>query len=273
MSVEREVATHYTRGSLQERIFAALQSAGNAPANLKREDLGALDNLHIGGQEATEDLAGLFELRPGMRLLDIGSGLGGPARHFANLGCEVTGIDLTEDFVQTASSLTRLLKLDDRVQFRQGSALEMPFESGTFDGAYMIHVGMNIQNKSGLSREVARVLKRGGRFVIFDLMGQEGSFAFPQPWAIRAEMSFVAPLDDYRGALKAAGFQIHHERDRRQFALEFMQKMKDRASNGAPPILGVHVLMGEQAPLMLHNANSAIASGALTPMELMASTN
>jgi ubiquinone/menaquinone biosynthesis C-methylase UbiE len=271
MNVEQQVATHYTRGMLEQKILGALRSAGKNVEQLSSRDLELLDNLHVGGREAIDGLADFMELNPGMLLLDVGCGIGGPARYFAERGCHVTGLDLTDEFVRVASSLTRLLKLDGTVQFRQGSALEMPFSPATFDGAYMIHVGMNIQDKVGIFREVARVLKRGGRFAIFDLMLKgNGAIEFPMPWAVNAETSFVSTVEDYRQALERAGFRIDHERERRQFALEFMEKMRERASAGSPPVLGVHILMGEQAPLMLKNVNQAIAAGALEPVELMA---
>jgi ubiquinone/menaquinone biosynthesis C-methylase UbiE len=258
MNVEQQVATHYTRGMLEQKILGALRSAGKNVEQLSSRDLELLDNLHVGGREAIEGLAGFMELSPGLRLLDVGCGIGGPARYFAERGCQVTG-------------LTRLLKLDGTVEFRQGSALDMPFSPATFDGAYMIHVGMNIQDKVGIFREVARVLKRGGRFAIFDLMLKgNGAIEFPMPWAVNAETSFVSTVEDYRQALERTGFRIDHERERRQFALEFMEKMRERASAGSPPVLGVHILMGEQAPLMLKNVNQAMAARALEPVELVA---
>jgi len=129
---------------------------------------------------------------------------------------------------------------------------------------------MNIADKTGVFREVARVLKPGARFAIYDLMrSNDATLAFPVPWAQTPETSFVASVDDYRQALQAAGFRIDHQRDRRQFAIEFMQRMMAQSASG-PPVLGVHVLMGEQAPLMLKNVNMALISGALTPMELVA---
>src|SRR5215469_7473252 len=140
----------------------------------------------------------------------------------------------------------------------------MPFSPATLDGAYMIHVGMNIQDKVGVFAEVARVLKRGGRFAIFGLMLKgNGAIEFPMPWAVNAETSFVSTVEDYRQALKSTGFRIDHERGRRKFALAFMEKMRERASAGSPIVLGLHILMGEQAPLMLKNVNQAIAAGAL----------
>ncbi len=118
------------------------------------------DEFHVGGFEATQAVAAHMDLRPGLRLLDVGSGIGGPARYFAaEHGCHVTGIDITEEFVQVAKSLTRLVKLDHLVEFRQASALQLPFASETFDRAYMIHVGMNLADKAVVFGEVRRVLK------------------------------------------------------------------------------------------------------------------
>src|SRR5260370_34620614 len=127
MSTEAKVAGHYGRGQLEERILAAVAREGKDPENLTCGDLAAVDEFHVGGLEATQELAKQMELRAGMRQLDVGSGIGGPARYFAGEhGCKVTGIDLTEEFVRVAGRLTRLTKLDEVAEFRQGSALEMP---------------------------------------------------------------------------------------------------------------------------------------------------
>lgn len=270
MNVEQQVATHYTTGKLEDRIVGMLRNAGKNLEHLNADDLAAIDEFHLGGREATQALAEFMQLRPGMHLLDVGCGIGGPARYFAIRGCQVTGIDLTEEFVRTAETLTRMVKLEQAAKFRQANALELPFESATFDGAYTIHVCMNIADKAGVFREVKRVLKPGARFAIYDIMrGNDSGFAFPVPWAKTPETSIVATLEDYRDALQAAGFRIEHERDRRQFAVEFMQRVMAQSASG-PPVLGVHVLMGEQAPVMLKNVNMAIASGALTPVEVIA---
>jgi ubiquinone/menaquinone biosynthesis C-methylase UbiE len=271
MSVEERVSTHYTTGALEQKILGALQIAGKDPAHLCSDDIAPLDNFHLGGRQAIVDLAGFMHLRPGMHLLDVGCGVGGPARYFAEQGCRVTGLDLTEEFVQVAESLTQMLKLEGKAQFRQGSALEMPFPSDTFDGAYMIHVGMNIEDKAGVFREVARVLKRGARFSIFDIMQTgDGPLEFPLPWAVSAETSFVRTTEDYRKALEAAGLRVEHERGRRQFAEEEMQRRMSRGPSGTSPVIGVHILMGDKAPAMLRNVNQAIVGGQLEPVEIVA---
>jgi ubiquinone/menaquinone biosynthesis C-methylase UbiE len=271
MSIEQQVSTHYTTGALEQKILVALRNAGKDPAHLSSDDIAPLDNFHLGGRQAIEDLSSFMHLSPGMHLLDIGCGVGGPARYFAEQGCRVAGLDLTEEFVQVAESLTRMLTLEGKAQFRQGSALEMPFPSSTFDGAYMIHVGMNIDDKAGVFREVARVVKRGGRFAIFDILRTgDGALEFPLPWAVSADTSFVATAENYRKALEAAGFRVEHERGRHQFALEEMQRRMARGPSGAPPVIGVHILMGEKAPVMLKNVNEAIVSGMLEPVEIVA---
>ncbi len=272
MSIEQNVASYYTRGHLEESIFRALTQAGKDPANLTHDDLSALDEFHAGGREATRDLAAQMDLRPGLRVLDVGSGIGGPARYFAaEHGCKVTGIDLTEEFVLVARSLTHRTKLDSSAEFLQGSALALPFDKPTFDRAYTIHVCMNIADKPALFREVRRVLKQDGLFGIFDLMRTgEGPLRFPVPWALTEETSFVARVNEYRDALTAAGFHVFYERRRGAFALEFMQRAMARMAQGGPPALGLHLLMGEPTKVMLGNVFSMIQDGILEPVELIA---
>lgn len=270
MKVEVQVAEYYTRGMLEEKIFRALEDAGKDLAQLETEDLAGIDDLHVGGRDTSDALAGIMGLKPRMRLLDVGSGLGGSARFFAERGCQVTGIDLSQDFVRAAEALTRMVHLEDRVRFLHASALEMPFDAATFDGAYMIHVGMNVADKAGVYREVARVLKPGGRFTVFDILGTNDGVDFPVPWSATPEASYIASLDDYRRALRSAGFRIDHERGRRQFAIDFGRRMMQRAASSPAPPLGLHVLMGEQAPVMFKNVNAAFLSGSLEPVEISA---
>src|SRR5260370_16807163 len=208
MSTEAAVAGHYGRGQREELILGAVAREGKDHENLAAGDLAAVDEFHVGGLEATQELAKHMGVGRGVGLLDVGSGVGGAARYFAaEHGCRVTGIDLTEEFVRVAGSLTRRTKLDGLAEFRQGSALELPFERGTFDRAYMIHVGMNIADKAGIFREVRRVLKPEGLFTIFVIMrtwngrtgdgrSGDGAIRYPVPWALSEETSFVAPLKE-----------------------------------------------------------------------------
>lgn len=277
MSTEAVVAGHYGRGRLEELILAAVAREGKDPENLTAVDLAAVDEFHLGGLEATQELAKRMELRAGLRLLDVGSGIGGPARYFAaEHGCRVTGIDLTQEFVRVAGSLTSRTKLDGLAEFRQGSALELPFERDTFDGAYMIHVGMNIADKAGIFREVRRVLKPAGLFTIFDIVRREdgrtgdGPIRYPVPWALSEETSFVGTVKNYRDALQNAGFHLVEERGRAPFAIEFTERVMARMAQGGPPALGLHLLMGEKAPTMIRNVLAMMKEGILEPVELYA---
>jgi cyclopropane fatty-acyl-phospholipid synthase-like methyltransferase len=212
-------------------------------------------------------------LQPGQHLLDIGSGIGGPARFAAaTYGVRVTGIDLTPDYVETAETLAQWVGLADRVAFRQGSATAMPFTQGSFDAAYMLHVGMNIADKEGLCREAARVLKAGSLFAIYDVMRLgDGDIRFPVPWAAHEGLSSVATPDQYKEALHLAGFEILAERDRRAFAIQFFETMRAKnAAAGGPPPLGLHQVMGPDAPVKIGNLLESLKAGRLGPCEVIA---
>ena len=158
MNTEQQVATHYTHGSLLQAILDALKQMGKDPVRFTAMDLSTGDEFHLGWLPATAALAEDLRLAPGMHVLDVGCGIGGPARYFAEAHkCRVTGIDLTEEFAQVAAELTRRCGLIDLVTFRHGSALDLPFYDGSFDAATLIHVGMNIADKARLYAGFHRV--------------------------------------------------------------------------------------------------------------------
>jgi ubiquinone/menaquinone biosynthesis C-methylase UbiE len=272
MNSEAKIAEHYGRGRLEELILAAVAREGKDPENLTAGDLAAADEFHFGGLEATQELAKQMELRAGLRLLDVGSGIGGPARYFAaEHGCRIMGIDVTEEFVRVAGSLTRRTKLDGLAEFRQGSAFDLPFERDSFDRAYMIHVGMNIADKAGVFREVRRVLKEAGLFTIFDMVRRgEGAIRYPVPWALSEDTSLVGTAEEYCDGLRKGGFEIVQERGRAAFAIEFTERMMARMAQGGPPALGLHLLMGEKAPVMIRNVLAMMKEGVLEPVEFFA---
>lgn len=272
MNVEAQVAQHYTHGSLERAILAALTATGKDIDRLVATDLSGADEFHLGWRAETIELAKELSLSPGMRVLDIGSGIGGPARYFAEAhGCHVTGLDLTDEFVQVADSLTRRCGLGDKVEFKQGSALAMPFERASFDVATLIHVGMNIADKATLFAEARRVLKPGGRVGVYDITKPDGvELPYPMPWAETEETSFVESADTYRSLLKAAGFAIEKERDRSAFALKLGREMReDVERHGAPP-LGLHILMIPALETGLANVMGSLARGELAPVEIIA---
>ena len=271
---ETQVQKHYSRSDLEQAILDALVASGKNIDRLEPGDLSPVDEFHTGGRQATVDFVGQIATTPGMHLLDIGCGIGGPSRFFAvERGCRVTGIDLTEDYVRTAEALARRVGLEGKVAYRQASALELPFNANSFDGAYMMHVGMNIEDKPRLFREVFRALKKGGWFAIFDIMRKaEGGLAFPVHWAASAETSFVVSPAEYRRGLEAAGFKIAKERDRADFARTFFRQVKEKLaeSGGKPPPLGIHLLMKRDVPEKLANVMVNLERGLIAPTELIA---
>ena len=272
MTKDRSVAEHYTHGRLVEAIREGLAAAGKTLDAVTIDDLAAVDEFHIGGREATEHFIGQLDLAADDHVLDVGCGIGGPARFVADhYGCRVSGIDLTPEYVETARTLCNWVGLDERVDVHHGSALEIPFDNGTFDAGYMLHVGMNIADKTGLFAEVARVLGSGGRFGIYDVMRTGGDeLVYPVPWAETAETSAVASPNDYKAALSAAGFEISAVSNRRDFAIAYFDKMRALVVDaGGPPPLGRHILMGESAPLKVANVRDNIAAGRIAPVEII----
>ena len=269
---EARVAQHYAAANLEQRILAAFEATGKPRASITADDLAIVDEFHIGSREATDAIAAQMHLRPGMKLLDIGSGIGGPARYFASAhGCQVTGIDLTTEYVRTAQTLSTLVGVSASVQFKQGSATALPFGNDSFEGAYMFHVGMNIQDKVKLIREVKRVLRSEAIFAIYDVMRiGPGELQYPLPWASKTEESFVATVDDYRQALVDAGFAIAGERERKQFAIDFFARMRQRNEQLGPQPLGLHLVMGETATLKMSNVVDGLRRGVIAPVEIIA---
>lgn len=272
MSVEQGVARHYANDGLERAILEALIASGKDPDHLLPTDLSPVDEFHIGGREATADFAEHLGFPRGARLLDVGSGLGGPSRYFAGEhGCRVTGVDLTEDHVRVAEALSRRVGLDAATDYRQGSALALPFAPAAFDGAYMLHVGMNIEDKAALFEGVRRVLKPGAAFGVYDVMrAGGGDLVYPVPWAATAATSFLADAATYRRLLEAAGFTVGHERDRRAFGIAFFRRARRNAgAHGLPP-LGPHVAMGADAPTKIANMVANLEAGRVAPVEMIA---
>ncbi len=272
MDDDSAIARHYAHGALEQAIFSALLASGKDLSALTGDDLAPVDEFHIGGRQATMDLAAQAGFAPGSRLLDIGCGLGGASRFFAReMGCRVTGVDLSEDYIRVARELAARVGSGDAVSYHAGSALALPCESGTFDGAYMLHVGMNVADKQKAFSEVRRALKPGGIFAIYDVMGEVEALAFPVPWASGPETSFVASAATYRRLLSEASFVVEKERNRAQFALDFFRRMQARlAAPGGPPPLGLHILMGAETAQKVANMIDGLERGLIAPTEVIA---
>ncbi len=204
----QRVAAHWGRLSLTfDGAVQALQAQGIAPGRATAEDLHALDMNHMGGRAATDALAELARLRPGQRVLDVGAGVGGPARRLAHkYGARVWGVELSEAVYQTAVQLTGLVHLLDQVRFQQGSALALPFADGAFDVVMMQHVAMQIAEKEQLFGECVRVLTPGGVLALHEIFaGAGGPPHFPLAWATDPAMSSLETLDACTARLARLG--------------------------------------------------------------------
>ncbi len=252
MSVERHYAA---AGSVVTVIREALVAAGKDLSRLTNEDLAAVSEFHIRGRRATLELAARMELKPGCQVLDIGSGLGGPARTLAEVyGCKVTGVDLTPSYCEAASAMSEWVRLADKVRFVQGDATQLGFAPGSFDAAMTIHVAMNVAAKDALYASARRALKPGSIFAIYDvLQGEGGPVLFPVPWAREPSISHLASPAQMRELLGAAGFKIEHEIDStEESAGWFRSKATGMAKPGATP-LGFGLFLGDEYPQMARN--------------------
>ena len=273
MPTQQDVSHHYTRGNLVAAIRGGVEALGKTINSVTIDDLAPVDEYHIGGRQASEDFLSQLNLTPEKHVLDVGCGLGGAARFVASrYRCQVTGIDLTPEFIETAKVISGWVGLDNRISLHLGSALAMPFADHVFDCAYMLHVGMNIADKVKLCSEVSRVLRPNSLFGIYDVMRiGDGELAYPVHWAMTAASSAVATPAQYREALERAGFAVIAERDRRDFALVQFDQLRARtvAASGPPP-LGLHILMGGNTPDFVRNMIENVSTGRIAPVELIA---
>ena len=273
MTTARDITAHYTRGDLLSRLDAMLGDDGVDPTRATLAELAPYDQFHGRGIEATEELGATLAPKAGDRILDVGSGLGGPARWLATqCGCHVTGVDLTPEFVAVARTLSRRLGLEDRVDFQTADALDLPFAAATFDGAYSMNVSMNIADKDAFYRNIHRVLKPGAPLVLSEVAeGSGGTLGFPTPWAATAAASFLSTPDATRSGLIAAGFDVICFEETREQALAFAARARALVEQGGkPPHRAVILVHGDVARAAMANAARALRDGAFVPIEVLA---
>mgnify|MGYP006413133783 FL=1 len=266
-----EVERHYSRGDLFQEITDALVAEGVDLTNLKPEDLDPVEHFHGRGLAATADLAASLAPAPEHEILDIGCGIGGPARYFARtFGCRMVGIDLTAEFCDVARRLNTAVGLADKISIEQASATDLPFDDGRFDAAYSQNVSMNIADKAALFGEAYRVLRPGSGFALSELaLGDGGEVIYPAPWSSDGVHSHLLSEQQTVEALREAGFEIVSVQDNSDAVRQFFEAQKEAVRRDGPPRLGNFILMGENAKEKARNAARNQMEGRTRPIEIL----
>lgn len=246
-----KVQGHWTRRGVLARLDAVLTELGHDPQNLTPEILGTVEHLHTGGIGTTRDQAKQIELTPDSRVLDVGCGIGGPARFLAHTyGCRVDGIDLTREWIEAGQVLNKRCRLSERITLRVGDALNLPYSEQAFDVVWCQNVTMNIADKAGFLTGIHRVLKPGGVFTSTEFsLGPGGEVIFPVPWAYDVSISFLDAEDVMRARFDKAGFRIRNWTNYTDTILERAKQIEGTS----PSKLAIDLIGGDDFPERRHN--------------------
>lgn len=272
MNADEMVDKQYRVGDLLEKIETGLKQAGKDLNFLKVDDLMPVDEFHTRGRKATREMAAMVNLKATDRVLDVGCGLGGTARHLAEeYECHVTGVDLTRAYVAAGKKLTDMVKLSDKVELQHASALSLPFEAETFDIVWTQHVQMNIADKNRFYAEIARVLKSGGRLLFHDVFSNsEDKPVYPVPWADDESMSVLVTESEACAIIEDAGMKINQWVVKREASVAFFDRVLSRIEAKGHAPVGIHLLMGGNAEDKLRNYARNLRDKSLTVVVGMA---
>ncbi len=266
---DQAVSGHYGRGDLTGKILAALRAAGKDPKHLEPRDLSPIDQFHARGRRATLDLAHLAGVSPGMRVLDVGGGLGGPARTLVSeFGCSVEVLDLTEELCDAGHALTARTGLADLVSFRHGSALEMPYPDAGFDVAWTQHSSMNMADKERLYAEIHRVLRPNGLLALHEIMsGATSPIHLPVPWARVPALNHLRPPVEIRALISAVGFDERAWVDETASSTAWFRKRHPAPRPEGTQPLDLSLLLGPDFGEMLHNQVRNLEEGRIAVIQ------
>jgi ubiquinone/menaquinone biosynthesis C-methylase UbiE len=259
--LNQSIENHYLKEGLYEDIIHRLKEQNIALDIVKRSDISGVDEFHVRGAAVSKELASGIDLQ-GASVLDVGCGLGGPCRMLADeYGCQTTGIDLSHEYIRTASKLSELVQLDDKTTFIQGDATALPFEDNTFDVVWTQHVQMNIPDKKKMYSEMYRVLKTGGHFLFYDILKKgDEEVSYPMPWATTIDLSFLFKVEEMDHLLQDLGMIHQQTTDQTQAGIDFFDTLITRLKEFGPPKMGLNILMGETTKPKLMNLLSHLKS-------------
>lgn len=271
MNDAKAIADHWDRGDIYARIISALQQMSKPLDRLTIEDLAPVDHFHARGFPATVELADQLPVQAGQRVVDIGCGLGGPARYIARrFGCTVSGLDITPSFVEAANRITALLRMEGQVRIELGDGQRLPYADAVFDCGYSQHVTMNVSDRARFFGEAFRVLKPGACFALTEhALGPTGAPHHPVPWSVDGSGSWLVTADETEAYLRAAGFEaIAIEHTGSKYAAGYKAAI-EKAEQGALPPLGLHLLLGDTALAKTRNAARNILEGRTDPIQVV----
>ena len=269
---KNDIHSYYSPNDLYNRIIEGLNETGKDLSKLTLEDLHPVDEFHIRGTTATNELINLSGFTSDMHILDVGCGVGGSTRRLSHqIGCRVTGVDLSDEYIDAAQRLTQLFNMQERVKFHAASALELPFEDNSFDGGWSIQMGMNVEDKLAWLKELHRVLKPSGRVVLYEVCANKNTpVHFPVPWAQDSSISYLVEPDIFREVITSAGFDIDVWHDKTDLAQQAFAHMTEPVSDPKLPVLGVHLLVGNDILTKAYNLSRNLKEERVSLIESVA---
>jgi SAM-dependent methyltransferase len=212
-SPARDAAVAYYENGpeLSGVVLDALRHAGRPIDPLDPDDLAGLDEFHGLGRAATLTMAELAGISPGERVLDIGAGIGGPARTLAHhIGAHVTALDPTRRFCELNQDLCRRSRLSENVDIVHGDGRAIPLNDERYDVVWTQAVWPSVDDKQAMLSEIRRVLKRNGRVALYEVVSGpvDGELHYPVPWADGPDENFLISTERLRNLVKSAGFHV-----------------------------------------------------------------